>query len=204
MSILCPSCGAKNIEGVDECDNCHADLRTVDLPKPSSPFESTVMHQPLTALELTPVHAVSPDTPMDVAVQTIVRQKVSLLEVVQDGRLVGVLSIRDILDRVGADYAEKLAAPVSQFMTRDPETLPPDAPVTFAINRMDVGGYRHVPVVQGDRMVGVVTAGGGTRHRAKQRRQSGATAGASTNPGGGGDAGRGDPKGLQFSSHHFR
>src|SRR3954454_23456561 len=183
MAILCPSCGAKNIEGVDECENCHTDLRTIDLPKPSSPFESTVMHQPLTALELTPVHAVSPDTPMDVAVQTLVRQKVSLLEVVKDGRLVGVLSIRDILERVGPDYAEKLAAPVSQFMTMEPETLPPDAPVTFAINRMDVGGYRHVPVVQDDRIVGVVSASDVIAYIEKHSKEHVVTAGATVSHG---------------------
>ena len=183
MSILCPSCGAKNIEGVDECDNCHADLRTIDLPKPSSPFESSVMHQPLTALDLTHVHAVSPQTPLDVAVQTLVRQKVSILEVVDNGRLVGVLSIRDILERVGPDYAEKLLLPVSQFMTREPETLPPEAPVAFAINRMDVGGYRHVPVVQDDRMVGVVAAQDVIRFVVRHAKEAIATAGVTTSHG---------------------
>lgn len=183
MAILCPSCGAKNIEGVDECENCHTDLRTIDLPMPSSRFESSVMHQPLTALELTNVHAVSPETPLDVAVQTLVRQKVSLLEVVDGGRLVGVLSIRDILDRVGPDYAEKLLLPVSQFMTKDPETLPPDAAVTFAINRMDVGGYRHVPVVQDERMVGVVSALDVIRFVVRHAREAIATTGVTTSHG---------------------
>jgi CBS domain-containing protein len=183
MATLCPSCGAKNIEGVDECENCHADLRTVDLPKPSSQFESTVMHQPLTALELMNVHAVSPDTPLDVAVQTLVRQKVSLLEVVEGGRLVGVLSIRDVLDRVGADYAAKLTAPVKEFMTPGPETLPPDAPVTFAINRMDVGGYRHVPIVQDERMVGVVSALDVVRFVVRHAKEAIATTGVTTSHG---------------------
>ena len=183
MSITCPSCGAKNIEGVDECENCHADLRTVDLPRATSPFESSVMHQPLTALELTPVHAISPNTAMDVAVQTLVRQKVSILEVVQDGQLVGVLTIRDVLDRVGSDYAEKLNLPVTQFMTSGPETLPPDAPVTFAINRMDVGGYRHVPVVQDDHTIGVVSALDVIRFVVSHAKETIATSGVTTSHG---------------------
>src|SRR4051812_28835410 len=183
MSTLCPSCGAKNLEGVDECANCGADLRTVDLPKPTSQFESSVMHQPLTALEMTRVHAVAPETSLEDAVQTLVRQKVAILEVVQDGRLIGVLSVRDIVDRVGADYAGKMQSPVSQFMTKAPETLPPDAPVTFAINRMDVGGYRHVPVVQDDRMVGVVSAGDVIRFVVRHAKEAIATAGVTTSHG---------------------
>lgn len=158
MSIVCPDCGTSNIEGVDECANCGAELRTVDLPRPSSQIEQTVMQLPLTALKLTPVHTVFPETELDVAVQTLVRQKVDILEVVENGKLVGLLSVRDIVTRVGTDYRDKLNLPVRDFMTGKPETLPPDAPITFAINKMDIGGYRHVPIVQEGRMVGVVSA----------------------------------------------
>jgi CBS domain-containing protein len=183
MEMLCPSCGAKNLEGADECANCLGDLRMLDLPKATSRFESSVMHQPLTALEMTRVHAVSPDTPLDVAVQTLVRQRVAILEVVENGRLVGMLSVRDIVNRVGADYAAKLRAPVSQFMTAGPETLPPEAPVAFAINRMDVGGYRHVPVEQDGRLVGVVSAGDIIRFVVRHAREAVATSGTTTSHG---------------------
>lgn len=183
MSTLCPSCGTRNLEGADECKNCGADLRTVDLPKPASKVERTVMHLPLTALEMTTVHTIGPDDPVDVAVQTLLRQKVYMLEVVEDGHLVGLLSVRDIVTRVGPDYRDKLDRPVRSFMTPRPETLPPDAPITFAINKMDVGGYRHVPVVQGDRMVGVVSSLDVIRHLAKHGRATVAPPGATTSHG---------------------
>src|SRR4051812_1536342 len=156
MAMICPACGAKNLEGVDECVSCGTDLRTVDLPKPASEAERSVMHLPLTALSMTQVHAIPPDATLDAAVQTLVRQKLDFLEVVDgpSGKLLGVFSVRDVVTRVGPDYRGKLQQPVSQFMTQTVETLPPDAPITFALNRMDVGGYRHVPVVQG---------GGGSR-----------------------------------------
>src|SRR5829696_6678728 len=116
MSTICPSCGAKNLEGADECANCGGDLRTVDLPKPASEIEQTVMQLPLTTIRMTSVHAIAPETVLEVAVQTLVRQKVDLLEVVQNGKLVGVLSIRDIVTHVGPDYREKLRQPVRDFM----------------------------------------------------------------------------------------
>jgi CBS domain-containing protein len=116
------------------------------------------MHLPMTALDLTAVHAISPDAPLREAVQILVTQHVDLLEVVEHDQLVGVLSVRDIMTRVGIDYAAKLARPVREFMTRRVETLPPDAPITFGINKMDVGGYRHVPIVQDGRVIGVASA----------------------------------------------
>jgi CBS domain-containing protein len=154
MSMNCPACGAKNLEGNDQCSNCGGDLRNTDLPKPASEVEQSVMHLPLTALNMTQVHTVAPGDALDVAVQTLVRQKVDLLHVVENGKLLGVLSVRDILMRAGSDYPSKLKQPIRDFMTTKVETLPPDAPITFALNRMDIGGYRHVPVV---------TGGGGSR-----------------------------------------
>ena len=184
MSTTCPLCGTKNLEGADECGNCGGDLRTVDLPSPASQIEQTVMQLPLTALKMTSVHAVPPETTLEAAVQTLVRQQADLLEIVEAGRLVGVLSVRDVMTRVGAAYREKLHEPVSRFMTPNPETLPPDAPITFVINKMDVGGYRHVPVVQGgDRMLGVVSASDVIAYIVKHSREHVVTAGATTSHG---------------------
>ena len=188
MSTTCPSCGTKNLEGADECANCGGDLRTVDLPTPASQIEQTVMQLPLTALKMTSVHAVPPETTLEVAVHTLVRQHIDILEVVDNGRLVGVLSVRDIVTRVGADYREKLRQPVRLFMTPNPETLPPDAPITFAINKMDVGGYRHVPVVQGERMLGVVSASDVIAYIEKHSKEHVVTAGATVSHGAGRNA----------------
>jgi len=183
MPTICPSCGTKNMEGADECANCGGDLRTVDLPAPASQIEQTVMQLPLTALKMTSVHTMPPDTPLEVAVQTLVRQHVDLLEVVEGGRLIGVLSVRDLMTRVGPDYRDKMKLPVRQFMTPNPETLPPDAPITFAINKMDVGGYRHVPVVQGERMLGVVSASDVIAYIERHSKEHVVTAGATTSHG---------------------
>lgn len=183
MSTICPLCGTKNLEGDDECANCGGDLRTVDLPGPASQIERTVMQLPLTSVGMTPVHAVAPDTPLEVVVQTLVRQKIDLVEIVEGGRLLGVLSVRDVVTRVGPDYRDKLRLPVRQFMTASPETLPPDASVTFAINKMDVGGYRHIPVVQGERMLGVISARDVIRHLVRHSREQVAQAGSKTSHG---------------------
>ena len=183
MATMCPSCGAKNLEGADECCNCGGDLRMIDLPRPASQVEQSVMHLPLTTLSMRQVHAVSPDAALDDAVQTLVRQQLDMVDVVEDGRLVGVLSVRDVLHRAGPEYRQKLTEPVRRFMTPTVETLPPDAPITFALNRMDVGGYRHVPVVQGGKVLGVVSSRDVLAYVVKHSHEHVATDGVTTSHG---------------------
>lgn len=168
---ICPSCGAKNLEGADQCANCGADLRSVDLLKKAARVERSVMELPLTDLGLSTIHSVAPDTTVEEAMQTLLRQKLDILAVVEDGRLVGLFSVRDMMMRLGIDFSDKLQMPVGKFMTADPETLAPDAPINFAINKMDVGGYRHVPVVEdGGKLLGVVSTRDVIRHLAKHTR----------------------------------
>jgi CBS domain-containing protein len=184
MSMTCPACGAKNLDGEDECVRCGSDLRAVDLPRPASEIEQSVMHLPLTTLEMTKVHAIAPEAPLDTAIQTLVRQKLDMVEVVdQTGKLLGVFSVRDVISRVGPDYQAKLQQPVSRFMTPKVETLPPDAPITFALNRMDIGGYRHVPVLQDGRMLGVVSSRDVLAYVVKHGHEQVATEGVTTSHG---------------------
>ena len=183
MNTTCPSCGAKNIEGVDECAECGADLSRVDLPKPLTRIEQSVMELPLTALGIKAVPTIAPEEPLGEAIRLLAEEKLDLLAVAENERLLGVLSVRDIVTRVGSDYAARLDEPVRSLMTRDPETLPPDASITFAINRMDVGGYRHVPVVQQGRLIGVVSTADVIRFLVRHSRQRVVVAGRTTSHG---------------------
>jgi CBS domain-containing protein len=156
--------------GADECGFCGADLRAIDLSADRANPEPSAMHLPLTAMDLTVVHPIAPDAPLAEAVQMLVQRDVDMVEVVENDQLVGVLSVRDIMTRVGIDYAAKLARPVREFMSTHVESLPPDAPITFGINKMDVGGYRHVPIVQDGRVVGVASAKDVIRYLLKSSR----------------------------------
>jgi CBS domain-containing protein len=74
-----------------------------------------------------------------------------------EGRLVGIFTERDALLKL-ADKQRLDLFDVRDVMTRDPVVLRPDDSLALAIHKMAVGGFRHIPVMDGDRPVGVVAA----------------------------------------------
>lgn len=79
--------------------------------------------------------------------------------VVQDGSLVGSLTERDMLQAMAQSSKADAArvSSVSKWMTRDLLTVAPDTPVGEALDQMLSGGFRHLPVMEADAVVGVVS-----------------------------------------------
>ena len=60
--------------------------------------------------------------------------------------------------RVNADAAKLADQPISSVMTPKPATLKESAKIAFALHNMDVGGYRHIPVLdENDKLTGVIS-----------------------------------------------
>jgi CBS domain-containing protein len=77
--------------------------------------------------------------------------------VVDGDLLVGIFTERDVLTKVAGGWDKATESSVRELMTPSPDTLPEDATVAFALNRMSVEGYRHIPIIDEDgRPVGVV------------------------------------------------
>jgi CBS domain-containing protein len=72
-------------------------------------------------------------------------------------RLLGIFSVRDLLVRVVAVGLEPARTPVREVMTANPETIGADELVDQAIRRMDEGRCRHLTVVDGGRVLGVLS-----------------------------------------------
>ena len=74
------------------------------------------------------------------------------------GRLAGIFTERDVLMRVAGRPIDLGQTAVRDYMTRDPVTLPSDSSVAFALNRMLIEGFRHIPLVdERGRPTGVVS-----------------------------------------------
>src|SRR3954466_4949631 len=90
------------------------------------------------------------------AVDLMRRHRVGCVLVCQAGRLLGIFTERDLLRRVLAP-GRPLSLPLGDFMTTDPVVVQRTESIGAAIRRMEEGGYRHLPVVEGSgRPVGVL------------------------------------------------
>jgi CBS domain-containing protein len=70
--------------------------------------------------------------------------------------LKGIFTERDIV-RALAEQFDAAGHPVSHWMTRNPQSIGPDAPVTEALDRMLSGGFRHLPVIEDEKLIGLVS-----------------------------------------------
>jgi len=84
---------------------------------------------------------------------------VGALPVLDGGRLVGIVSERDVVRRLHDDGAELLERRVSDIMTTDVTTCSPSDKVTDLARVMTTGRFRHLPVVDNGTMVGIVSIG---------------------------------------------
>jgi CBS domain-containing protein len=154
--MKCTSCGCENIAGADVCDDCGADL-TYLTPSAHSTLERSVMVKPLRSLKMEPPPTVGLNTTIREVVLLLVEKGHGAALVVHENALLGIFSERDLLMKIGERYAELCDRPVREFMTPHPETLGPDDPIAFALNRMDVGHFRHIPIVENGEPKGLIS-----------------------------------------------
>ena len=84
-------------------------------------------------------------------------RNIGALMVVEAERLVGVFTERDALFRVLADGLDAAQTRLAQVMTRNPQTISANSGFTVALQMMHDGRYRHLPVVEDGRVVGIVS-----------------------------------------------
>ncbi|MBI4609623.1 MAG: CBS domain-containing protein [Candidatus Rokubacteria bacterium] len=113
------------------------------------------------------VKLLAPSEPIPLTVDTTVHEAVSKMVadrraavVIVDaaGRLIGIFTERDVLTRVVGQGRDIHQAKLGEVMTPDPEAVSPDDRICYAVNRMNIAGYRTVPLVDAEgRPIGIVT-----------------------------------------------
>lgn len=155
--IACPRCGEENIEGSDSCANCLADLSVSGAPASWAPVSETDLMAPLSKLRLRPPATVPTTASVREALALLLGEPGGGLVVVDGGRIAGVFTERDVLKKI-AGRVGRMDDPVSRHMTKDPVVLRVDDSMAVALNKMGIGGFRHVPVTRDGDLVGLVTA----------------------------------------------
>jgi CBS domain-containing protein len=98
--------------------------------------------------------SVDPTTSLVDAASRMHERRVGAVVVLDGGRLVGILTERDVLRAVATGGVD---GPVRDAMTHGPETIGPDESAGHAAVLMIHGGFRHLPVVEGDDVIGMIS-----------------------------------------------
>ena len=98
------------------------------------------------------------DACVDQAVKMMARDRIGAVMVVDNGRLSGIFTERDAVFRVMAADRDAKTTRLAEVMTADPKTVDPDKSFGYAMLLMFENGFRHVPVIDNDRLIGIVSA----------------------------------------------
>ncbi len=105
------------------------------------------------------VHVTSPHQSILDAIKSMQEKKVGALVVMDDGKPVGIFTERDVLTRVVACECNPNGTKVSEVMTPDLVAVSPDTTVEQAMAIITEKRCRHLPVMEGDDLVGIVSSG---------------------------------------------
>ena len=121
------------------------------------------------------VISIEPTATLETAVKMLAKHGIGALLVLgPDRRVVGILSERDIVRALGEQGADVLTQPLAQVMTRKVVTCSQTETVGTVMERMTTGKFRHVPVVEQDQMVGIISIGDVVKHRLHEMEQESA------------------------------
>lgn len=148
--MRCPTCGYDNVAGSDECQDCGSSLTALD--PTGSDVEQSIESHPISVLCPREPICVAPETPVRDVIRQMHGHKQGCVLVETGPELLGVFSERDVLNKVSVDLAN-LDRPVSDFMTAAPTTVTKKDSIGFALQSMNLGGYRHLPIVNSANIV---------------------------------------------------
>jgi CBS domain-containing protein len=112
------------------------------------------------------VITIDPNATLEAAVAILAKHRIGALVVLgADQRIIGILSERDIVRALAERSAGALTTPLAQVMTRKVVTCGENETVGGIMEQMTTGKFRHVPVVEQDRLVGIVSIGDVVKHR---------------------------------------
>ena len=106
------------------------------------------------------VITIEPTATLAAAAALLTRHRIGAAVIIgAGGRVAGILSERDIVRALAARGLGALEEPLSQSMTREVATCAPDDAIASIMERMTNGKFRHMPVVAGGRLAGIVSIG---------------------------------------------
>jgi CBS domain-containing protein len=101
---------------------------------------------------------VPPGTSVREASELMAKKQIGAVLVVEEKRLIGIFSERDVVFRVVARGLDPATTPLLQVMTPEPKTIKPNNTFGYAMTLMHENGFRHLPVIDEGKVIGIVSA----------------------------------------------
>ena len=114
------------------------------------------------------IQSVEPGTKLSAAIQILAEKKIGAVLAMERGRIEGILSERDIVRVLGERGASVLDEPVSAVMTRKVISCKPSDTVSVIMEIMTLGKFRHLPVIDEGRVVGLISIGDIVKWRVRE------------------------------------
>jgi len=112
--------------------------------------------------------SVEPDMKLSAAIKLLGERKIGAVLVMSQDRIEGILSERDIVRELGERGASVLDEPVSKVMTRKVVTCRETDTVAGIMEMMTIGKFRHLPVIDNDKVVGLISIGDVVKSRVQE------------------------------------
>jgi CBS domain-containing protein len=114
------------------------------------------------------IQSLEPDAKLSAAIKVLAERKIGAVLAMSKGRIEGILSERDIVRVLDERGAAVLDEPVSTVMTRKVISCKPSDTVGAIMEMMTLGKFRHLPVLEGDRVVGLISIGDIVKWRVRE------------------------------------
>jgi CBS domain-containing protein len=121
------------------------------------------------------VATIEPTATLENAVKTLAQRRIGALVITgADGRIIGILSERDIVRALAESGGNALQRPVSDVMTRKVVTCSERDTIAELMEQMTTGKFRHVPVEEQGRLIGIISIGDVVKRRVEELEHDGA------------------------------
>lgn len=158
--MKCPCCGHENLPGADACEKCQTSLTQEDVRQKQTDIETSLMQEQISSLQPDKPLTVERGTTLKQAIQIMRERRIGCVVVIDDAsKLAGILTERDLLQKVAGQNLEHSQCMVEDFMSPAPESSKAEHPLAYALHRMIISDIRYLPIVdENDRPEGIISS----------------------------------------------
>ncbi len=161
--MKCPACGFENLPGAETCEACGSDLTAVEMERdePGLPVQQLLAEDTIDRLFPYPAITVEVGTSIGATLRAMQEKRFGCAMIVRGGKLVGIVTERDMLYKVANRITELESTPVDIIMTPNPGVVRHGDTLAKTLNLMAMHKYRHVPIVdEEERPIGFLSSKG--------------------------------------------